>query len=228
MTGRSKKSFVFHTEWIDAIKDISPEKGIQLICLLNDYSCNEIEPEIEDPIIRALFKAFKPKILEDIQRYKVKCQINSENAKKKKENERKRSQANATDRKRTEAKQADNDLDNDYDNDNENDISSLKKKNKKESKKFTPPSVEEIAEYCKERDNKVDPEYFFNHYQANGWYRGNTKMKDWKATVRTWETRKFGNKSPPKNDPQELDEYMRKVINGEEETIIDVEFKERK
>ena len=35
--------------------------------------------------------------------------------------------------------------------------------------------------------NFVDPQNFIDHYTANGWLRGKTKIKDWKACVRTWE-----------------------------------------
>ena len=52
---------------------------------------------------------------------------------------------------------------------------------------FTPPSVEEIREYCLERKNNVDAERFHDFYEAKGWMVGKNKMKDWKACVRTWE-----------------------------------------
>lgn len=52
---------------------------------------------------------------------------------------------------------------------------------------FTPPSLEEITTYCVDRCNSVDPEKLLDHYEANGWYRGKAKIKDWKACVRTWE-----------------------------------------
>jgi hypothetical protein len=44
-----------------------------------------------------------------------------------------------------------------------------------------------IKEYCKERSNSVDPVRFVDHYTANGWVRGKTPIKDWKACIRTWE-----------------------------------------
>lgn len=53
--------------------------------------------------------------------------------------------------------------------------------------KFKPPSIKEVALYCEERANRVDPEKFVDHYSANGWVRGKTPIKDWKAAVRTWE-----------------------------------------
>lgn len=54
-------------------------------------------------------------------------------------------------------------------------------------KKFTPPTVEEVREYCEQRENGVDAESFVNFYESKGWMIGKNKMKDWKAAVRTWE-----------------------------------------
>lgn len=61
------------------------------------------------------------------------------------------------------------------------------KKTTKQQERFTPPSVEEVAAYCLERKNAVNPEQFCDYYTANGWKVGRHSMKDWKAAVRTWE-----------------------------------------
>jgi len=58
---------------------------------------------------------------------------------------------------------------------------------KTKRKTFKPPSLEEVTKYCEERKNKIDPVAFINHYEANGWIRGKTKIKNWKACVKTWE-----------------------------------------
>lgn len=55
--------------------------------------------------------------------------------------------------------------------------------------RFTRPSVEEVAEYCRERGNSVDAEHFVDYYNANGWKVGKNPMKDWRAAVRNWEKR---------------------------------------
>lgn len=55
------------------------------------------------------------------------------------------------------------------------------------SKRFTPPTVEEVREYCRSRRNGVDPDKFCDFYASKGWKVGNQSMKDWKAAVRTWE-----------------------------------------
>ena len=53
--------------------------------------------------------------------------------------------------------------------------------------RFKKPTVEQIAQYCRERNNKVDASRFFDYYESKGWMIGKNKMKDWKACVRTWE-----------------------------------------
>lgn len=60
---------------------------------------------------------------------------------------------------------------------------------KPHTQKFTPPTIEEIQEYCKERNNTVDAERFYDFYSSKGWMVGKNKMKDWKASVRTWESK---------------------------------------
>lgn len=61
----------------------------------------------------------------------------------------------------------------------------------KKSKKFIKPTIEEIREYCQERKNNIDAQYFYDYYEANGWKVGKNSMKDWKATIRNWERRNF-------------------------------------
>lgn len=60
-------------------------------------------------------------------------------------------------------------------------------KTKIKTRGFQPPSVKEVTNYCNERNNKIDPQSFVDHYETNGWIRGKTKIKDWKACIRTWE-----------------------------------------
>jgi hypothetical protein len=73
-------------------------------------------------------------------------------------------------------------------------------------KRFTPPTLEEVAAYCKERNNNIDPQHFIDYYTSNGWQVGKNKMKDWKAAVRTWERNGFS--KPQKTDAaQELNSF---------------------
>lgn len=71
-----------------------------------------------------------------------------------------------------------------------NPIQSESESNPKEevrAARFTPPTVDEVRDYCRERGNTVDAERFVDFYAAKGWMVGKNRMKDWKAAVRTWE-----------------------------------------
>jgi hypothetical protein len=77
-----------------------------------------------------------------------------------------------------------NENENENDNVNDNDI---KEKNIIKKKIFKKPTIDEIKDYCIERNNNVDPERFFDFYESKDWMIGKNKMKDWKSAVRTWE-----------------------------------------
>ena len=72
----------------------------------------------------------------------------------------------------------------------------IKEINNIRGKIFVPPTIEEVKDYCHERNNNIDPETFINFYESKGWYVGKNKMKDWKAAIRTWER----NRKEPKNE----------------------------
>lgn len=58
------------------------------------------------------------------------------------------------------------------------------------NRRFEPPTLKQVEEYCQERDNSVDAERFIDFYESKGWMVGKNKMKDWKAAVRNWERNK--------------------------------------
>ena len=68
----------------------------------------------------------------------------------------------------------------------------------REEKRFVPPLLDEVAAYCSERNNTVDPEGFIAFYTSNGWKVGKNPMKDWKAAVRSWEQRQKKSSRPSK------------------------------
>ena len=89
-----------------------------------------------------------------------------------------------------------NNNNNDNDNDNERIVD-------ESSKRFIPPTVDMVSEYCLERNNSVDPEEFVDFYTSKGWLIGKNKMKDWKAAVRTWER----SSKPKKQETNVFDEW---------------------
>jgi hypothetical protein len=58
-----------------------------------------------------------------------------------------------------------------------------------EEKNIIPPTYEMVSKYCKERNNKIDPQAFIDHNEMRGWKPkgSNSKIKNWQAAIRTWE-----------------------------------------
>lgn len=81
----------------------------------------------------------------------------------------------------------------------------------KSRKVFVKPTIEEVAAYCRERGNTIDPEAFIDHYESNGWIVGRSPMKDWKAAVRTWEKRRDIRPASSKPEKESLTDYYRKL-----------------
>ena len=57
----------------------------------------------------------------------------------------------------------------------------------KKTKKFVPPTFEQVQTYCYEINSTIDPQAFIDYYVANGWKVGKNPMREWKAAVRTWD-----------------------------------------
>ena len=96
-------------------------------------------------------------------------------------------------------------------------INNFNNNSKRGSVRFTPPTLEEVKDYCKERCNNVDPERFIDFYSSKGWMIGKNKMKDWKAAVRTWERRDNNSSATQENQqpkiPREKPSYY-KYLTG--------------
>jgi hypothetical protein len=81
-------------------------------------------------------------------------------------------------------------------------------------KKNIHPTLEQVQEYCKERNNNVDAERFIDYYTANGWKVGRNIMKDWKAAIRTWEKSEKQSKVIPINPKNMSIEEKCKIVDN--------------
>jgi hypothetical protein len=63
-------------------------------------------------------------------------------------------------------------------------------KHKPKRERFTKPSAAEVAAYGATLSPPfLESENFVDFYESKGWTVGKQPMKDWKATVRTWNRR---------------------------------------
>lgn len=80
---------------------------------------------------------------------------------------------------------------------------------------FKKPTIDEVKNYCILRNNNIDAEAFYDFYESKDWKIGKNKMKDWKASIRTWERR-------DKKKPQtmsKIHQHLQKNINVKQKLL---------
>ena len=88
-------------------------------------------------------------------------------------------------------------------------------------KRFRPPSLDEVSQYCKERGNNINPQLFIDRNTAGGWRVGKNPMKDWKAAIRTWEQQPWNKTIPDGPSPEKKAELERCVYgNCEKKGVV--------
>lgn len=164
-------------DWLDAIEPLGDAERGRLFTSLLEYARTGAVPQLNGNE-RFIFPMMRAQVARDI----AQMEATSENrGKRKKANE---DLSNLSDKsnlsgKRTQEKDKDEDEDKDKDEDKEGSPPT--------PSQFIPPNVIEVRAYCNERKNHVDPQRFVDFYTSKGWMVGKTKMKDWRAAVRTWE-----------------------------------------
>lgn len=75
-------------------------------------------------------------------------------------------------------------------------------------RRFTPPTVEEVEAYIREKGYHFDADTFVSFYESKGWKVGQQPMKEWKAACVTWEKRRAGEQQTKKTTrPAEQHDY---------------------
>ena len=185
----NKKSVIIYKNWADMVCALSDELAGKLSKAIYQYSFEGIEPD--DEIIKAMFLSMKDGINQNAEKYQAKKErmekINEERKKRQNKVDTKSSR-NRNEIENDIVRVTDTDTDTDTVTDTVN-VTVLPKGNSNKSiRRFTPPTLDEVREYFKEKgiDDPNESEKFFDYYTSNGWYVGKTKMKDWKSAVRNW------------------------------------------
>lgn len=90
------------------------------------------------------------------------------------------------------------------------------------SKKFIPPSLQEIKDFIALKNYNVDAEKFYYHYDTNGWMVGRTKMKKWKSAIAKWNTSEKGNNYDRPSKPLTAVERVELANGGSHPPILDI------
>jgi len=178
----NKKSFLLYCDLIHTVEQLTDEQAGDLFKHILRY-VNDQEPQTDNVITRIAFEPIKQSLKRDLQKYEHIRKRNQDNA-------RKRWDATASDRIPKDTKNADSVSDSVSDSDSVS-VNDINKKG------FVKPTIEQLKEYMSEQGMNDIAENWLNHYESNGWMVGKVKMKDWKASVRTWKTNQKNNSPSP-------------------------------
>ena len=182
----SRTQFTFYESFYNALirirKGADRAKAYDVIA---EYALFGKEPNLDSlpDSVAIAFAVAKP-VLDTARR---KSSAGKEGASKREAN---RKQAEA-ERKQVQVQEQVQDKEQDKDKEQYVTLSSLPAVEKKEERpgRFSPPSVEEVGAYVREKGYHIDPEAFVAFYESKGWKVGSNPMKDWKSAVVTWEKR---------------------------------------
>lgn len=89
------------------------------------------------------------------------------------------------------------------------------------AKRFTPPTKDDILNYCLDQGFGIDVDALFDYYSSKGWKVGNSPMKDWRAAVRNWARRdkSFTDRKEPVKLPAQS--YEQRDYSGEQDAWAD-------
>ena len=185
-----RKSFIFFRSYADALEELPDESYVRIMKAISHFALDGEEPKLEG-LEKSFFLAIKPVLLNSVKKYengkkggRPKSIVGEKpNETKTKPNETKTKPNETIQEQPITNKDMDTDMDTDTDLNNDNAASPQR------GKKFKPPTLIEVKNYCAERGLQIDAERFIDYYASNGWRVGNSPMKDWQAAVRNWARR---------------------------------------
>ena len=176
-----RESFVFHKDYID---DLPAQYKTEFIQATINYGLYGENPPFKDGTLEmALWAKIARRIDAETEKYKEISEKRKEAAQKRYQQYQQRTKPVREEPAKTE--QTEQKVATPEESPAESQTAKPKK-----AAAFVKPTVEEIAEYCSERKNGIDPQAFYDFYESKGWKVGAAKMKDWRASVRTWEQRR--------------------------------------
>lgn len=191
--------FKMKIERRELVRQLSPETAVNVLLACWEFLETGEKPNGLSPIESVAFASFMPDMDEAWSKY-----LQRITAKK------------GIDRYRTISNETEEETESESDKRTHKDVCRADKPPKRS--RFTPPTVDEVRDYCTERRNGIDPERFVDYYAAVGWVQGKGKpLRDWKAAVRNWERQK---QPEALSSPAPRGKYKTVVVDGEEVDLL--------
>lgn len=194
---KQKKSFVMYAEWGNLFESLPETSAGTLIKAIYDHFRGE-DPHIADASLKAVYDMIAARMDADGEKYE---EVRAKRA------DAARSKWMQMDANASKSIQKHHDNENDNDNENVNVNVSSNEDKREKRKRFTPPTLEELRSYIREKGFTFDAETFIAYYDSNGWKIGRNPMKDWKAACRTWQQKEKERRKPAaqKVEPRDYD-----------------------
>ena len=174
---------IFRQEYASVRGKLSREQKGELLDALMDFSETGEEYQGGDPYVSMAFSFFSAAIRRSAEKYERRRKANQENIEKRwhtDDNDPDTNDTNGTDGIPT--------IPMETTKQNESKPIEANRKPNRNKTVFVPPTIAEVAAYCRERGNRIDPETFVSYYARQGWVLSNGRtMKDWRSAVITWE-----------------------------------------
>lgn len=182
------KMYAHHTSLMDAMPDAV--LGRSMKAAMHYFDTGVTEPL--EPLESAVFAALKPFMDEAIRQYEQDVENGKKSAKVRKTKKEGKPPSKCLKQKEKEEekdkeKEKDKDKE-DKEKDKEGEYSIYAAEPHSPSR-FIPPDVNIVRDYCIEKGYNIQPERFVNYYTSIGWKIGKNPMKDWKAAVRSWNSK---------------------------------------
>ena len=164
-----------------------------------------------------LWDGMKLDIDRDNERYEQISKTNSENGKKggrpKKADESENNRTVFSESEKSQDKDKEKEEDKDKEKDKERECGADAPA---PQKKFVPPTIDEVKDYCAEKKyERVSAETFVAYYESVGWKVGKNKMQNWRGAIAGWESRereRVGMPQPPKTKTAEAQKSFSDLI----------------
>ena len=202
-----KDTTIIYNSIVEKFEKLDDAQFGKLMRAALKYSSTGEVPELDDVIVSLAFDFIKVDIDANNAKYQKVCEKRRQAGAKgglAKASKSKQELANASnsyqelasDSKASKSKQelanvaklADTDSESDSDSESEFIYDKQKRERReKKSNDFSPPTPDEVFDYCLNNQIAIDTDEFFNHYASQDWLKANgMPITNWKACVRSW------------------------------------------
>ena len=172
------------TDFLEVAEGLSDGALARLFRAMLRYALDGTEPQMKSSE-RALWTVARQNIDRETAAYESKVEARREAGRKSGKVRREQSEQKGTNLNKTN-QDKDKEKEKDTDNDKDNDSLSSTEPRLTAEEREKKPSLEEVMSFSQEAGLNVDVQYFYNYYEANGWYIGKRPIRDWKAALKAW------------------------------------------